>query len=121
MPISTSWYIPGRVILTKVTGAMTGEDIEEMNRIITENAPQSGMVHQLIDITEMTKAPTIGTLRQHTRKAGDGDGYVISIGKVNRLLEFVITTAAQFTNSRILVVPTLEEAIMKLRQLDPSV
>ena len=120
MPISTTWYIPDRVILTKVSGAMTAEDLQEMNRIISENAPRSGQLHQLIDITEMTKAPTIGTLRQHTRSASDSDGYVISIGKVNRLLEFVITTVAQFTNSRIIVVGTLDEAIAKLRHLDPS-
>jgi hypothetical protein len=120
MPISTSWYIPEKVILNKVSGAMSAEDIQEMNRVFVENSPVTGQLHQLIDITEMTKVPTIGTLRQHSRKASDHDGYVVIIGKVNRLLEFTITTAAQFTNLRIMVVATLEEAITKLRNLDTT-
>lgn len=121
MAISISWYIPGRVILHKVTGAMGLDDIDEMERVMTANKPTEGRAfHQLIDITDMTKPPSIGMLRQRSRPAGDDDGFVIIIGKVNRMIEFIITSLAQITNFRVLVVPTFEEAITKLRHLDPS-
>lgn len=120
MTVSTSWYIPGKVTLTKITGAMTAEDLEDINARAAENRPASGLLHQLLDITGMTKPPTIGMLRNHSAKPTDHDGFIVVIGNVNRIVEFTMITAAQFTNVRMLVAPTLDEAIKKLGNLDPS-
>lgn len=120
MAVSTSWYIPGKVTLTKISGAMTVEDLEEINSRAAENRPATGWLHQLLDITEMTKPPTIGMLRNHSGTPTDRDGFIVVIGNLNRIIEFTITTAAQFTNIRMLVAQSAEEAIAKLRNLDPS-
>lgn len=121
MAHTTSWYLPGKVILHRVTGNMTADDLEDMNRTTMENKPSSGrFLHQLIDISEMTKAPSIGTLRQHSRASGADDGYIVIVGKINRMIEFTITSIAQVTNFRMLVAPTVEDAIRQLRNLDPS-
>ena len=121
MAISTSWYIPDRVVLYKVIGAMDANDIGEMERVMTSNMPVAGRaIHQMIDITDMTRPPTIGVLRQHARPASHDDGYFVVIGKVSRMSEFVITTLAQITNFRVIIVSSLEEAITKLRHQDPT-
>jgi hypothetical protein len=121
MAVSTTWYIPDRVILHKISGELGISDVEEMERVMNKSIPVTGHPrHQLIDISEMTKPPSIKVLRERSHAANDDDGYVIIIGKLNRMIDFIVTTFAQLTNFRILVVPTLEEALDKLHHLDPS-
>ena len=119
MTVTSSWQIPDRVILHKVTNGLTADDIEEMNRAVTENK-SARMLHQIIDISDMTKAPGLGVLRHHSRSARDTDGYIVVVGKLSRMVEFTVTSIAQITNFRVMVVPSVEEAIPKLRHLDPS-
>ena len=121
MAFSMSWYIPERVMLMKLSGQVTADDVKEMDQVVMDNRSFAGrMVHQCLDVTEMTKPPSIGSLRQHTHVTGEGDGYVIIIGTVNRIMEFVLLSIAQIKNIRMIVVPTLDEAIEELRILDPS-
>ena len=119
MTVTSSWQIPDRVILHKVTDGLTADDIEEMNRAVNGNK-SARMLHQIIDISDMTKAPGIGVLRHHSRSASDNDGYIVVIGNLSRLVEFTVTTIAQITNFRVLVVASVDKAIPKLRHLDPT-
>ena len=121
MAFSMSWYIPDRVMLLKLSEHVTADDVKQMDQVVMDNRSVAGrMVHQCIDVTEMTKPPSLGALRQHAHETDEGDGYVIVIGTINRMVQFVLLSIAQVKNIRLIVVPTLDQAIEELRALDPS-
>jgi hypothetical protein len=121
MAFSMSWYIPDRVMLLKISGHATADDVKQINQLVIDNRPPFGlMVHQIIDITEMTKPPSFGALRQHTHVTEAGDGYLVIIGSMNRMMEFVLVSIAQVKNMRLIVVSSLAEAIAELCTLDSS-
>lgn len=121
MAFSMSWYIPDRVMLMKISGQVTADDVQQMDQLVVDNRTIAGRtVHQCIDVTEMTKPPSLGALRQHAHVTDESDGYVIIIGSINRMVEFVLLSIAQVKNIRMIVVPTLDQAIEELRTLDPS-
>ena len=121
MGFSTSWYIPERVMLVKLTGQITTEDVKQINQLVLDShSPDHHMVHQIVDITEMTKPPGFGSLRQHAHTTQPGDGHLVIVGRLNILLEFILNSISQAKNMRISVVDTLDEAIEELMSHDPS-
>src|SRR5262245_15606860 len=121
MAHTISWYIPGKVIYFRIVDAMSNEDLAEMSQAIADNLPSSGQfLHQIMDIRDMTKSPSIGMLRRFSPVSGERDGYVVVVGSINRMIDFLIITVSKFSNFRIITAATPEEAIAKLRIIDPS-
>jgi hypothetical protein len=121
MAFSMSWHIPERIMLLKVTGQVTTDDVKQINQLVIDShSSHHYMVHQIIDITEMTKPPGFGALRQHTHVTDVNDGYVVIVGHMNRMVEFIMVSVTQLKNIRLIVVDTLDEAIAELVALDPS-
>jgi hypothetical protein len=114
MPAENSWIVENRVMLTRLTGHITVEDMAVSARKGTAMI-ESGVapVYSLVDASQIEHFPLKLNELKTVSEQGSSDklGWIIIYGIPNRLLSFLATTFVQVIGKRYRVVATQEEAL----------
>ena len=120
MAISTSWYVPDKVLSIKIIGGLSLQDMISLINQLELYKTTVREFHQLYDLTEMTKFPGLAEFKQGLRPDLMTTGYVFAIGSMNPMVKFMSSTVVQFTGVKLKTAPSLEDALNQLQALDPS-
>jgi hypothetical protein len=119
MPAENTWIVENRVMLTRLSGHITIEDMQASARrgtamIETGTAP----VYSLVDASQIEHFPLkLNELKSVTDEgSSDKLGWIIIYGIPNRLLSFLATTFAQLIGKNYKVVNTQDEALAFIAQ-----
>lgn len=114
MPVTNEWLIEGRVLLTRVSGSVTMEELIVASAngtamIETGAAP----VYNLVDISAMKGFPTRVTEVRQISVGGTSPKleWIIVYGIQNSMVNFLATLFTQFLKTNSKVVPTQDDAL----------
>lgn len=124
MPIQVEWLIPNRVIMSRMSGVISVEDIEgwlvSLTKMVNEGTP---LVHHIGDNLQIesieVSLKTLQVLIKGIKKA-DHFGWYLSVttNPINRMMSAL---TSQFAGIRIRTYWTVEEALSFLKENDPSI
>lgn len=122
MGTKVSWYIKDRVVLSYFWGQVTSEDVEYVMNQTTEHI-ESGIkpVHSIVHGLEVTNYPmNLPQVLQMTSVLKNSDfGWFIMITD-DRMARFMSSVVSQVTKLKFRSIPTTEETIEFLRDMDSS-
>lgn len=122
MPVDMTWYVQNRVLYIHVWGEVTEHDMTNMvekSRAFVDLGTHP--VHILSNQLEIEQA----TFRMNAlkdvleRQSRVRMGWMVNVS-TNRIASFAITLMAQFGNSRLRQVRTIEDGLAFLTHIDPS-
>ncbi len=122
MPFELSWYVPKRVILSRLIGDITEDDMHGMFDLaiamLDEGHPP---VHLIADHTHMGKFPNnFGAMQFMVRKPHPNMGWVVVISP-NRVARFLTNVLFQVMPVPTKMVDTMDTAWAYLNQIDSSI
>ena len=119
MPAENLWIVENRVMLTRLTGHITIEDMAVSARkgtalIESGTAP----VYSLVDASQIEHFPLKLNELKTVSEQGSSDklAWIIIYGIPNRLLSFLATTFVQVIGKRYKVVASQDEALAFVAQ-----
>ena len=119
MPAENIWIVENRVMLTRLTGHITIEDMAASARRGTAMI-ESGIapVYSLVDASQIEHFPLKLNELKVVSEQGSSDklSWIIIYGIPNRLLSFLATTFVQVIGKRYKVVATQDEAMAFIAQ-----
>ena len=123
MPISISWIIEDKLLMVKMIGEVTMEELNDLTQNSLDILSQSAgeVHHQIIDLSETTKLPShIKEIGDLTRPVNEHEamGWVIMFGIKNQLLKFIATMATQLSRGKVKVVDSYDDALDTLKRVD---
>lgn len=123
MPFEITWLIEKRLVLERLSGVLTPEELEA--RILkAKQFLESGQppVHYVIDMREVEKIPlNLREIRHAARLyRHPALGWTVTFGISNRIIHTLVTIAAKTIEARYRDFATQDEAIRFLYSLDPS-
>lgn len=124
MPFAMTWYIPKRVIYLKIEGDITIADIEAISTHLIEMLDQgTAPVHCFADDENIGKIPyKIAEFRKTaTALAHPSMGWLIAIGLVHPMVNFIIPLIAQLFKVNYYRCYTVKQAQDILTRRDTSI
>jgi hypothetical protein len=119
MPAENSWIVDNRVMLTRLMGHITIEDMIASARKGTAMI-ESGIapVYSFVDASQIEHFPLKLNELKSISEEGSSDklSWIIIYGIPNRLLSFLATTFVQIIGKRYKVVATQDEALAFVAQ-----
>ena len=119
MPAENLWIVENRVMLTRLTGHITIEDMAVSAREGTALI-ESGIapVYSLVDASQIEHFPLKLNELKSVSEQGSSDklAWIIIYGIPNRLLSFLATTFVQVIGKRYKVVASQDEALAFVAQ-----
>jgi hypothetical protein len=123
MPAENTWIVEDRVMLTRLTGHITIDDMianSQQGTIMIESgiAP----VYSLVDASLIEQFPLKLNELKSLAEQGSSDklGWIIIYGIPNRILAFLATTFVQVIGKNYKVVATREDALEFIRNREGS-
>jgi hypothetical protein len=118
MPAENSWIIEDRVMLTRLIGHITIEDMianAQQGTIMIESGVAP--VYSLVDASLIEQFPLKLNEMKSLTEQGSSDklGWIIIYGIPNRVLAFLATTFVQVIGKNYKVVATREDALEFIR------
>jgi len=114
MPVENSWLIKDRVMLTRLYGHISVEDMVRNAREGTAMI-ESGVapVYSLVDASGIDQFPLRLNEMKSISEQGSSDklGWIVIYGIPNRFISFLATTFVQVIGKRYKVVATFDEAL----------
>lgn len=125
MPYSISWFVENRAVLVTLTDAVTVEEMMEYGSVLHDDYLEKGQapIHLVVDLNHMTGFPTQVMAVKRASQAylnHPALGWAIFVGIHNPLLSFVANTVSQTLRIKSQQAKTLEEALEKLKRIDPQ-
>ncbi|MEO8612346.1 MAG: hypothetical protein ABI690_30905 [Chloroflexota bacterium] len=125
MPTVTTWYQENHVIISRVEGEATLQDITAVDAEVVARIRQGSkvtpLVHFILDMRAMTKIPVnlVEIRRALTHLKEPALGWTVVAG-MSPVIRFVAGMITQMAGVRFRMVPTLEEAVSFLISQDES-
>jgi hypothetical protein len=121
MPVENSWIVEDRVMLTRLIGHLTIEDMaanSQRGTIMIESGVAP--VYSLVDASLIEHFPLKLNEMKGLTEQGSSDklGWIIIYGIPNRILAFLATTFVQVIGKNYKVVNTLEDALEFVRNIE---
>ena len=118
MPVENSWIVEERVMLTRLIGHLTVEDMAanaQRGTIMIDSGVAP--VYSLVDASLIEHFPLKLNEMKGLTEQGSSDnlGWIIIYGIPNRILAFLATTFVQVIGKNYKVVNTLEDALEFIR------
>ena len=116
MPVEASWHDDGQVIYVRFYGDVTFADMKESNRLTVQlrtqdNGELLNNVHQIIDLSDMTRYPTkisqFGDVIQ-LMKEDTNEGFIVLVG-ARGVAKFIGSVVSQVGGHKFKMVDTLDE------------
>jgi hypothetical protein len=126
MPTETTWYQENHVIISRVEGETTLQDIVEVDAkvitLIRQGEKVTPLVHFILDMRAMTKIPVslLEIKRALTHLKEPALGWTVVAG-MSPVIRFVAGMITQMAEVRFRMFPTLEEAVSFLVSQDERV
>ncbi|RMG86802.1 MAG: STAS/SEC14 domain-containing protein [Chloroflexi bacterium] len=122
MPFEISWYIPKRVILSRLVGDVTEDDMHGMFDLsiamLDEGQPP---VHMIADQTAVGKFPNnLSAMQFMVRKPHPNMGWVVVVSS-NRVARFLTNILFQVMPVPTKMVDTMDAALTYLNHVDNSI
>jgi hypothetical protein len=121
MPVENLWLVENRVMLTRLSGHVTIDDLAENARQGTAMI-ESGIapVYSLVDTSQMESFPLkLNDLKTvYDQGSDDKLGWILIYGIPNRFVSFLATTLLQLMRKNYKVVNTQEEAMTFVNSLE---
>jgi len=122
MPATTEWLEKDRIVITKLFGDLTLDEITLANEKHLEMVANGERnIHVILDVSELSKFPT--EIRS-IKASGDAYlehpnmGFVMVVGIKNPILRFLSSIVTQLSSADMRQVATIEEAIARINQID---
>lgn len=121
MPYTTEWLVPGRVLLQRIDGDITLDDVSALSAAAGDaiSTEGTGVVHSIVDVTRIGKYPQslrdihqVFTLHPQQRAR-----WFIVITQ-NPLLRFLSSMVSQMASPNFRICASLEEAAALLQRHD---
>jgi hypothetical protein len=112
MAYEVSWYMPKRVIITRMSGDVDLQEVRESHMVITQLGEEvSHRVHVIMDMSGVTTFPT--SLMRLSRVLGTVDdrrfGWVLIVSS-DPVLRFLLTTLGKLMKARMRIFNESESA-----------
>lgn len=122
MSVHSEWYLPGRVILTRAVGTVSDAEVLADDPVILAMLDQgaSPLVHMIIDDSQLDNLPNFATFSQLQWGKHERLGWIIVVGVQNKVLIFINLLAANLFRTRQRFLPTLDEALGFLNEVDST-
>jgi hypothetical protein len=126
MPYQVSWYVPGHVILARMYGVVTIEDITKSNDEYMKLLHSvEGRVHTLADLSDVEKFPlNIPQIMKAMKVESEREtGWMLIVQKKpNPLLQYVAAMVGQISVKKIRfrILSDIPSAVQFLLQQDPT-
>lgn len=126
MPCELKWYLQDRVLLQRLSGVVTLEDVKVSNaQLKTFLASGVAPTHVIVDLSGVERFPTsLSTIKEFVQPVPNQDilGWVLIFGAKNALLRFLASMVTQLAgeNVRMRMLDTLPEAIDFIRKQDET-
>jgi hypothetical protein len=125
MPYTLEWYQPQRIILFKLVGKMSEEEVEQSSHNLYHDFLEPGQapVHILYDSTDLTDYPRNLILVRHAATKYMKHpklGWLIIYGPDNLTLRFLGKVVSQIMRVQFRYVSTKEDALEILHRIDLS-
>jgi len=122
MSIETSWLVENEVMVVKMSGTLTLDDMRK-GTVTSLDALEhaTSKVHQIIDLSEVKSLPNnIAEFGKLAQPANEHPmmGWVIVHGIQNKLIKFIATMTGHVSKTKLKVVDSRQEAIDVLKRLD---
>lgn len=114
MPVINEWYVEGKIILTRLVGDVTLEELEQSSAVGTEMIASGDIfVFGVVDMTDLKKFPRSLTDLRHLASLPRSDKlrWIIVCGIPNPIVNFLATSFAHFINTSYKFVKTRDEAL----------
>jgi hypothetical protein len=121
MPVENSWYIEGRVTITRLIGNVTLEELEAGSREGTAlNESGVAPIYGLVDMTQLEHFPLqVADFRKIIQQGkSDKLEWIVVYGIPNGIANFLATLFSQLIRTNFKVVKTEEEALEVIRRLE---
>ena len=126
MPCELKWYLQDRVLLQRLSGVVTLEDVKASNaQLKTFLASGVAPTHVIVDLSGVERFPTsLSTIKEFVQPVPNQDilGWVLIFGAKNALLRFLASMVTQLAgeNVRMRMLDTLPQAIDFIRKQDET-
>ncbi len=129
MPYQHSWLIKKQVLVAKLWGNQTIEELVDSNAEITAllDEADNRLIHLIIDDAELGELPSsLFQIRKTLTYANHKNlGWVVVFGEKDQsfsasVKDYMILTLAKLTRARYVRVKTFEEAIEHLKTVDAT-
>ena len=126
MPCELKWYLKDRVLLERLHGVVTLEDVKDSN-VQLKALLASGVAptHVIVDLSGVERFPTsLSTIKEFVKPVPNQEilGWVLIFGAQNSLLRFLASMVTQFTgdNVRMRMFDDLTETLDFIRKQDET-
>ncbi len=123
MPASNEWMVPGRVLLTLISGDVQLAEIQASNSEAQDWIGAEGVapVHSIVEMNSVERYPTsLKDIRSIVRADHpDKMGWVILVSD-HTIVRFLTSTIAQLLRQKVRTFNRLDEARAFLWQVDPT-
>ena len=121
MPVENEWYIEGRILMTRLIGTVTVDEMLASGQRGTVMI-ESGVapVYSLVDVSQMVHFPTrLVDIKKIAEQGGsDKMSKIILFGVSNRFVNFLANMFTQFIRTDYSVVDTLDDAVKLVEKLE---
>lgn len=121
MPYQIEWYLPNRIMVVHLHGAMTVEELGAMaDESVTYIKRGQPPVHAIIDQRELVSYPyNLNTLLSINRGKQAESGFTVMVSE-SPIARFVVNAFFQLIRMEMRSCTTFEEAMTILARVDPS-
>jgi|GEM_PF-2238313 len=122
MPYELKWILPEYILFQHLHGEYSASEVGECDAKtveLMEGSPQKH-VHLIIDDANITQMPPVTALAKVKSSRHDKLGWTIVFGNKSVGMRFTTTLANRILGFKMIIVPTYEEAVEKLYELDPD-
>jgi hypothetical protein len=125
MPYKTSWFIEQRAVQIELIGEVTLEDMAAYSAILHDDYLEKGEapVHMVFNLQNLQRFPSQVLAIKKTSDLymhHPALGWAIFVGINNPLMSFLANTVAQTLKIKSQQAKTLDEALEKLKRIDPQ-
>jgi len=123
MKLYLDWLIPNRVVKVAMVGDMTPDDFAEFDAQVISYIEQGAQpVYILADLTQMgnVQGNPLTIKNNVTHLEQEKLGWVVMYGG-NRGIRFIATMVFQLANQRVRFLPTYEDAVQFLMEIDDTI
>ncbi len=122
MAVQLSWHLENRVLLVANSGAISDQDMLDVDQPIIDHMNQSNvpLVHLIVDNSDATYNPSIKTVSQAKFPKHPQCGWVLLVGPTSTFTRFVNAVVTNVFKTRNRMFDTRNEALDFLNEVDSA-
>ncbi|MBC8170796.1 MAG: hypothetical protein H7X77_03970 [Anaerolineae bacterium] len=123
MPVAVNWLVAGRIVINRITGILTEDELSSLDEQMNHFLDQSGSVlmHSVWDFSAAQEIPPAWTIKRAvTFPNHERFGWAIFAGVTSPVMKLTLVIAPQLFQVRFRNCGTLEASLEFLQQVDST-